>query len=231
MVNNIAIIPARGGSVRIPRKNIVDFFGKPMIAYTIEAALQSDVFNKVVVSTEDEEIAAISRQFGAEVPFMREKFADSHSGVDEVLCYALQQAQEHYGETFDNVGWLQPSSPTRDFEDVRNAYAKFIETNTTCLSTIFRFGWMNPWWAMRLNEGRSEFIFDGVSKRSQDYDTLYSPTGAVGFVKAEALQPGFDFFGADSEYYELDWKKAIDIDDPEDVEMAMAVWGLLYSKQ
>ena len=89
MVKCIAIIPARGGSKRIPRKNIKEFYGKPLIAYSIQAALESKLFDKVIVSTDDEEIANIAKKYGAEVPFMRPKeLSDDFTGTGEVVKHA-----------------------------------------------------------------------------------------------------------------------------------------------
>ena len=90
---NIAIIPARGGSKRIPRKNIKNFSGKPMIAWSIEAALRSGLFDRVIVSTDDAEIAAVSTSWGAEVPFLRPlELADDHCGTTEVIAHAIRWA-------------------------------------------------------------------------------------------------------------------------------------------
>ena len=96
MVNkkNIAIIPARGGSKRIPKKNIIDFFGKPLIAHTIESAIKSNIFDRVIVSTDCKEIAKISLQYGAEVPFMREDKADDFSPISDATIYTLKRLKK-----------------------------------------------------------------------------------------------------------------------------------------
>lgn len=93
----VAVIPARGGSKRIPRKNIKPFHGKPLIAYSIEAALKSGLFEQVIVSTDDEEIAQIAQEYGAKVPFLRPKeLADDYCGTQEVVSHALSELKEHY---------------------------------------------------------------------------------------------------------------------------------------
>ena len=93
---NVCIIPARGGSKRIPKKNIRDFLGKPMLAYSIQAAIQSGLFQRIIVSTDSEEIADIAKQYGAEVPFMRPaELADDHAGTDAVMTHALKYCQTH----------------------------------------------------------------------------------------------------------------------------------------
>lgn len=106
MKNNIAIIPARGGSKRILKKNIIDFNGKPMIAWTIEAALKSQLFSKVLVSTDCEETADIARAFGAEVPFLRRGYSDDITPVSEATLDALLQAEKFWNLDFDTVTQL-----------------------------------------------------------------------------------------------------------------------------
>ena len=98
MVKMIAIIPARGGSTRVPYKNIMDFNGKPMIAYTIDAAKESGLFEHIIVSTDDEKIAEVAKNCGAEVPFLRTQYADHHSTVSLATLFALDQAEEYLKE-------------------------------------------------------------------------------------------------------------------------------------
>ena len=110
-MKRLAIIPARGGSKRIPRKNIKDFLGKPIIAYSIEAALNSGVFDEVMVSTDDEEIATVARQFGAEVPFMRSsKNADDFATTADVIIEVVQE-YKNIGRAFDALCCIYPTAP------------------------------------------------------------------------------------------------------------------------
>ena len=121
MTHNIAIIPARGGSKRIPKKNIIDFDGKPMIAWTIEAAKKSNMFTKVLVSTDCEDIANVSRDFGAEVPFLRQSFADDNSPVSLATISALKDAEDYWKIDFDCVAQLMPNCPLRSDKDIVSA--------------------------------------------------------------------------------------------------------------
>ena len=115
---NVAIIPARGGSKRIPRKNIREFAGKPMIAWSIEAARASDCFNRIIVSTEDEEIAEVARQWGAEVPFMRPaELADDHTATIPVIAHAIEWLSEH-GQAPDQVCCVYATAPFTQPEDL-----------------------------------------------------------------------------------------------------------------
>src|SRR5690554_5095321 len=106
VARRIAIIPARGGSKRIPEKNILEFFGKPMIAWTIQAAKDSGVFDRILVSTDDPKIGEVSKEWGAEVPFLRQEFADDYTPVSEASASALQQAIDYWGEDYSSVTQL-----------------------------------------------------------------------------------------------------------------------------
>jgi N-acylneuraminate cytidylyltransferase len=125
VTRRIAIIPARGGSKRLPRKNILDFFGKPLLAWSIEAGLMSGLFDRVLVSTEDTEIAKIACKYGADVPFLRQRHTDDDATISDVTIHALQQVRSNLGETFDVVVTLQATCPLRDAADIKNAIAAF----------------------------------------------------------------------------------------------------------
>lgn len=224
-MSTIAIIPARGGSKRIPRKNIVPFAGRPMISWTIQAALESGVFNKVVVSTDDTEIAAISRSEGADVPFLRQTHADDQSPVSDAVIAALVQAEAHYGQRFGTVAQLMPNCPLRRRDEIRAAWAHFCDGNHRFQISAFEFGWMNPWWAARMGaDGRPDWLFpDARLRRSQDLDRLYCPTGAIWIADVAALKDNGTFYGPGHVLCPMPWQAAIDIDDRHDLEMAEAL--------
>ncbi len=231
VAKSIAIIPARGGSKRIPKKNIMDFYGKPIIAYTIEAALNSKKFDRVIVSTDSEEIAQISKEYGAQVPFLRDIKADDNTPVSEAIVYALDQAQEYYNEKYDYVSQLMANCPIRDAQDVINTYENFVKNDYESQLTCFKFGFMNPWWAFKLNKDNSatRLIGQDINIRSQDLEDLYCPTGAMWIAKADKLREHRSFYTENHKYFEIDWKSAVDIDNYEDVEMAKAVFILKQS--
>lgn len=228
----IAIIIARGGSTRVPKKNIIDFFGKPIIAYTIEACIKARLFDRIIVSTDNEEISAISRQFGAEVPFLRTSYADSFSTSSEATLFALSQAEEYYQENYHLVAQLMPNCPIRDENDIQNAMYNFKNKSYKSQITCFKFGYMNPWWALKLNdnfEGKKIITQINTDVRSQDLDDLYCPTGAIWITKAQYLKQNKNFYG-EHNYFELNWKNSVDIDTYEDLEMAKAVYMMMQSK-
>ena len=162
MVNkleHIAIIPARGGSKRIPNKNILPIAGKPMIAWTIEAAIESNHFEKIIVSTDSESIAKIAIEYGAEVPFLRTEKADDFSTISEATIYTLLQLSDL--EKFKYVTQLMAVCPVRDATDIIESHQYFKLNNNKLQLSCFKFGFMNPWWAFELNKkGISKNIFE-----------------------------------------------------------------------
>lgn len=224
-MNRIAIIPARGGSKRIPRKNIVGFRGRPMIGWTIEAALLSGVFERVLVSTDDTEIAQIARDEGAEVPFLRDAHADDQSPVSDAIITALHQAEEHFSISFDVVAQLMPNCPLRGADEIRAAWAHFQQAPHRFQISAFEFGWMNPWWAARMApDGQPDWMFPKSRlARSQDLERLYCPTGAIWIADAPALIEARSFYGPGHVLCPMPWQAAVDIDDIQDLHMAEAL--------
>lgn len=228
-----AIIPARGGSKRLPGKNVMAFNGRPMLAWTIDAALDSGLFEIVHVSTDDEHIARTAVQCGAMVPFLRDAAdADDMTPVWTATVNALIRLETHCGHDFDAVVQLMPNCPLRDAQDIRGAYAHFQANHLKFLITVFKYGWMNPWWAIRLAPDTEEpiFLFPEARKRSQDLPKLLCPSGAIWIADAPALKAEKTFYGGGWRTYELDWRHAFDIDDLDDYRMALAIAGQVASE-
>lgn len=225
----IAVIPARGGSKRVPRKNILDFAGRPMIAWTIEAARSCGKFDRVLISTDDAEIAEIGRQYGAEVPFLRDSAADDQSHVSAATLVALTQAETYWGERYDTVAQLMPNCPLRGASAITDAMDAFATREEGFQISCFKYGWMNPWWAVTLDsKGHPKPLFaDAMTRRSQDLETLYCPTGAIWIADVEALRKSGTFYGPGHAFHPLPWADAVDIDDWEDLEMAKSVKHML----
>lgn len=221
----IAIIPARGGSKRIVDKNIIDFSGKPMIAWTIEAAKSSKLFDRVLVSTDDERIAAVARTWGAEVPFLRSEFSDDYSTVSLATASALKQAQEYWSEDYETVVQLMANCPMRNCKDIETALQKFRHGNRIFQISCFGYGWMNPWWAVKLDDNnRPDKLFpQALESRSQDLPPLYCPTGAIWIANVERLLSEMNFYGKGHVFEPMEWDHAIDIDDDQDLKMATLI--------
>jgi pseudaminic acid cytidylyltransferase len=218
----IAIIPARGGSKRIPGKNIRPLAGKPLIAYTIAAARDSGLFERVVVSTDSREIADVARRYEAEVPFLRdETLADDFTPVSSVTVDTLIRLDPR-GDRFDLVAQLMPNCPMRTAADVIDSLERFDRTGSNSQISIVRYGWQNPWWAMRCSpEYVLEPLFqEQMSARSQDLPELFCPTGAIWWARADTLRQTGTFHIENRTGWEISWKRGLDIDTLEDWALA-----------
>lgn len=222
----IAIILARGGSKRLPRKNVLDFHGKPMLAWSVESALASGQYQRVLVSTDDEEIARVGRDFGAEVPFLRSSAADDVASSSQATLVALKQAEQYWGEEYDSVSQLMSNCPMRTSDDIHDAVNNFEERCAESQLSCFRFGWMNPWWAIKLDEdGNPIPLFqEALTARSQDLPPLYCPSGALWIARTKVLKECGTFYTPRQIVHPMHWMSAMDIDDAEDLEMAKACY-------
>ncbi len=147
----LGLIPAKGGSTRLPRKNILSLGGRPLIAWTVEAARESGVIDRLIVSTEDHEVADIASSLGAEIPFMRPpELARDPAGVVDVALHVLDEL-ERSGDRFESLIILMPTCPFRNADDIRAAYASFRENHWSFLMSVSRFG-HTPFAAMGLGE-------------------------------------------------------------------------------
>ncbi len=228
----IAIIPARGGSKRIPGKNIRPLAGKPIIAYTIAAACESDLFDRVVVSTDSPEIAEVARQFGAEVPFLRdENLADDFTPVSSATADALLRLDPE-GDKFHSVAQLMPCCPLRTASDVRESYGQFEKTSTESQISVVRYCWQNPRWAMSQNERHElEPLFkEQMTARSQDLPKIVCPTGAIWWARTGTLRRTKTFHIENRTGWEIPWQRGIDIDTFEDWDMAEVLLRLTASR-
>jgi CMP-N-acetylneuraminic acid synthetase len=220
--SRVAIIPARGGSKRIERKNLIDFCGRPMIAWTIEAAKKSEMFERVVVSTDDQEIAAVAREYGASVPFLRKEYSDDMSPVSLATIGTLRQLSDELGAEYEVAVQLQASCPLRNERHIIGALEHFHKLEPSSQISCFRFGWMNPWWAATISEdGRPHRLFPEASQtRSQDLPPLYCPTGAICIARVAGLMEHQTYHTPDCVFWPMPWQNAVDIDDEEDLRMA-----------
>lgn len=185
----LAIIPARGGSKGVPRKNIKVLNGKPLIAYTIEAAKKSKYIDRVVVSTEDDEIAKISEKLGAEVPYLRpNELAKDDSSTVDCIIHMVNWLKKNQGYVTDYVCVLQCTSPLRGYKDIDGTICKLLETNMDGAVSICEAE-INPYWT-NIFDGNSikYFIKEGKNiKRRQDLPLVYRINGAVYIIKTSEL--------------------------------------------
>ena len=176
-LNAVAIITARGGSKRIPGKNIKEFMGKPMLVYGIEAALQSGIFREVMVSTDDEEIARIAKDAGAAVPFMRsEETSGDFASTDDVLMEVLA-AYEKRGETFDYMACIYPTAPFVTAKKLTEAMKLLVEQDASGVMPVVRYSFP-PLRSMAIRDGKLMYCYpENAMKRSQDLEPVYHDSG------------------------------------------------------
>ena len=222
----IAIIPARGGSKRIPRKNIYPLAGKPLIAYTIEAALRSKLFHRVIVSTDSEEIADVARERGTEVPFFRiAEISDDMTPVSAVTADALERLDSE-GRQYSRVAQLMPNCPLRNAQDVIDSHNQFCATGAESQISVVRYGWQNPWWAMKRSPKNFELeplFAREATARSQDLPELFCPTGAIWWGNAHVIRKQRTFHIPARTGWEIPWERGIDIDTFDDLALADAL--------
>ena len=220
-MNNIAIIPARSGSKGLKDKNIKMLNGKPLLSYTIEAAVKSGQFEEVMVSTDSEEYAKIAKKYGASVPFLRSldsstDTASSWDVVEEVL-----EAYKSNGREFDTVCLLQPTSPLRDSNDIINAYARYEEKDAIAIVSVCEME-HSPQWSNTLNEEQelNGFIKRNNAIQRQAIEKYYRLNGAIYIVNTEEFCKDRFIYREGCYAYIMEQTKSVDIDTELDFKIA-----------
>ncbi len=222
-MKNLCIIPARGGSKRIPRKNIKPFMGKPIIAYSIEAALKSGLFDEVMVSTDDLEFAEVARQFGAAVPFLRsEKTANDYAGLTDVIDEVVATYKDR-GVLFDNYCCLLSTAPFVNSDLLKESYELFIEKKFDTLRPIVRFDYPIQR-AYRMDEDNVVSFMqpEYLNTRSQDLEKAYHDAGLFYWGTCAVGFKGNKWGG-----YVIDESVCQDIDTEDDWRMAELKYKIL----
>jgi N-acylneuraminate cytidylyltransferase len=187
----IAVIPARGGSKRIPRKNIKDFCGQPIIAYSIQAAQKSGLFDRIIVSTDDEEIAEVSRQYGAEIPFMRpKKLADDYTGTNAVVKHALEWLRDQ-GKPANYACCIYATAPFIQVEYLKQGFEKLISSGKDFAFSVTSFEFpIQRAVSINQDEEVEPFFPEHISSRSQDLEEAYHDAGQFYWGKEESYLSG-----------------------------------------
>jgi len=227
----IAVIPARGGSKRIPRKNIKNFLGKPIIAYSIETAITSGIFDKVIVSTDDDEIVQVAKKYGAEVPFIRPKtLADDYTGTNDVVKHTINQLIEE-GVDIDYVCCIYATTPLLEarflkegFEKLKNTGKAFVFSVTSFPSPIQR--------AIKIKDGKVSMFFPEHSMtRSQDLEEAYHDAGQFYWGKASSFLNDQELFSSRSYAVVLPRDLVQDIDSMEDWRKTELMYEAIQQKK
>ena len=226
-MKNLCIIPARGGSKRIPRKNVKPFLGKPMLAYSIEAAKDTGLFDEIMVSTDDEEIAEVARQYGAKVPFMRSAetagdFATTSDVLKEVInMYKVQ------GREFDSFCCFYATAPLVRSKDIVTAYERLVRSDFSCVYPVVQFGYP-IWRCLDLAEDGTitRHWPEYENSRSQDLPKEYHDTGTFYWYKTKEWLSGNIKVGG----IEVNETTIQDIDTETDWKLAEMKYRLLYGE-
>ena len=214
----LSIIPARGGSKDLPRKNILDLAGKPLIAWTIEASLNSKYITKTIVSSDDEEILDISEGYGAEIIKRPGYLASDVATSESVVRHALEYL-ESMGEAFDIVILLQPTSPLRNSKDIDSAFETMFDSDSTAVISTCEFD--NK--ILKAFIKNSNGFLKGVSHnkypfmRRQDLPTTYMQNGAIYIVNVQSFREEKSFLSNKTSGYVMSKDNSIDIDTDQDI--------------
>jgi N-acylneuraminate cytidylyltransferase/CMP-N,N'-diacetyllegionaminic acid synthase len=215
--NVIGVILARGGSKGLPGKNTRELHGKPLIAYTIEAALKSGILDRVIVTTEDKEIAEVAKKHGAEVPFMRPaELAKDTAHTPPVIEHAAGWLEENEDYSVDYVVTLQPTSPLRKPEHIKEAVEKIIETGAECVVGVCETEYP-PYWMMKLEGDR---LMPFIATEGVDYFCLerqqlpktYKPNGAIYVTRRDVLKEKGILISEDCRAILMDHESSLDVD-------------------
>jgi CMP-N,N'-diacetyllegionaminic acid synthase len=223
----LAVIPARGGSERIPRKNLVELLGKPLIYYTIKAAKDSKRVTRVIVSTDDDEILEVSKKFGAEVIMRPERLCRNAVSSAAAMTHAIECLRESEYEP-EIVTLLQPTSPLRDGKDIDSAVDMLLShPDAKSLFSVCRFE-HPPFWAVEMDDGYIRPVF-GREKliNTELLPRLYRPNGAIGMARTEEFLKGETFYTDRTLGFLMPREKGMDVDEKLDLKIVKALMGAL----
>lgn len=219
----LGLITARGASKSVPGKNLVNLAGKPLIAWTIEAAIKSKVLHRIIVSTDDASIAEISRRWNAEVPFMRPScLAEDDSSHISVVQHAIKWMEEHEQYTPDFVMLLQPTSPLRTPEDITAALSVMLEKNADAVISVCEAS-RHPIKMFKLHndETLARYVDSDVKyPRRQVLPKVYEENGAIYLNSRESIMREHTFFPVRTYPYIMPGERSLDIDTPWDIHLA-----------
>lgn len=225
-MNNLAIIAARGGSKRIPGKNIKNFMGRPIIAYSIEAAIKSALFTEIMVSTDDEEIAAVAKQYGAKVPFLRSaENADDYATLADVAD-EVRAEYEKQKIFFDNICLILPTAPFISPDILKKTYHLLLSEDIDSVRPVVKFSYPIQR-ALKMRNGKLQMFYpEHKTTRSQDLEPAYHDAGQFYWMKTEKALRGTNKFG-----FEIPEILVQDIDNEEDWRMAEMKYKYLNEKR
>lgn len=230
MANCLAMITARGGSKRIPRKNIKPFLGKPILQYSVEAALNAGCFDEIMVSTDDTEIGELALSLGAKVPFARsEDTSNDHATTAEVITEVLEMYRQQ-GKEFDYCCCIYPTAPFVTAEKLKEAYKKLQDSGAKSVVPVVRFGFPILR-SFKVNNGRVEMNWpEYMNTRSQDLEPAFHDCGQFYFLNVKNFLSDKKLFTDFTVGYEMPESEVQDIDNEEDWKVAEIKYTFLLQR-
>ena len=227
-MKNLAIIPARGGSKRIPGKNIKDFLGKPIIAYSIETALASDLFDEVMVSTDDPEIAKIALKYNAKVPFTRSgATSNDYANLADVIIEVIENYKKQ-DVNFDNVCCILATAPFIDKDILSSSFNKLSTNNFESVFPVVKYSFPIQR-SLHFNRDKIEMLWpENMNTRSQDLEETFHDAGLFYWIKTDAILEQRKLWTKNASAIVINDQMAQDIDTPEDWALAEVKYKLLY---
>ena len=220
----IALIPARGGSKGLPGKNIKNLCGKPLIAHTVEAALKAEGIERVIVTTDSEEIAAVAREYGAEVPFLRPAaLAGDNSSAVDVYLHAVDFLEKESGRSIEKFMVLLPTAPLRNSVNIEQALRQFYEKNAETLISMREAETPISWYYEMNIEGRVKNLgldAENAVKNRQVNKKYYIPNGAIYILDKKLLKEKRTYYSDNTVAYLMSAEQSVDIDCELDFKMA-----------
>lgn len=228
-MKNLAIIPARGGSKRIPRKNIKDFLGRPIIAYSIQATILSGVYDEIMVSTDDNEIAEIAKSYGANVPFLRSPDTSNDYASTADVIFEVLNNYKNIGKEFDTVSCIYSTAPFITPERIQEAFS-FIDGNVDSVFTCVAYSYP-PQRGLRVTDGKISMIHpEHLMSRSQDLEPIYHDAGQFYISMVESFRRNGSFWGDNTAGLVLSELEVQDLDTPTDWLLAEMKYKLIHTK-
>jgi CMP-N-acetylneuraminic acid synthetase len=218
----LGLIPAKGGSTRLPHKNILPLGGKPLLAWAVDAARDSGLCDHLLVSTEDSEVVRVAQTLGVDTLNRPAHLARDPAGVVQVALHALETLRAK-GDEYDTLMIFLPTSPFRDADDIRAAYAMFVEKKAQFLMSVSEFS-HTPFAAMRMeNDIVTPWFPEYFGIRSQQLPGAYRPNGAIHVLDVQAFEREQSYTAQPLYAYVMPWQRSIDIDNAADLAMAEAM--------
>lgn len=219
----LTIIPARGESKRLPGKNTKELYGKPLIGWSIKEAVSCVDIDRIVVSTDDEDIAEVAKKYGVEIPFMRPAdLANDTASTVDVIFHTIEWLRKHQDYQAEYILLLQPTSPLRTVADIENAIQMLKDKDALAVVSVCETD-HHPWWSNTLPENGNMKNFirpDILNKRRQDLPVFYRLNGAIYLAETDYLHECNGFFGPDTFAYKMPKSRSVDIDSDLDFKLA-----------